>query len=75
MSDKNYFFIFKEYTIMNRNKRDKYLNIYSWFALAIYLLIPFLFPGNRSLEIFGASLSILYVILRLIFRFIDKIKD
>lgn len=57
---------------MDKQKRDKYLNIYSWVAIGIYIFLVAFFPGNRVLAVFG--LFFLYFAVRLILRHLDNKK-
>lgn len=59
---------------MDKRKRDKYLNIYSWIAIGVYIFLVVFFPGNRNLEIFGLCLLFLYFAIRLVFRYLDNKK-
>ncbi|MFW3333164.1 hypothetical protein [Aerococcus viridans] len=52
----------------NKQKQNKYLNIYFWIAIIIYIGLVIFFPGNRTLEIFGLVLVFLFFLIRLILR-------
>ncbi|MDK6233920.1 hypothetical protein QP110_06525 [Aerococcus sp. UMB10185] len=60
---------------MKNKKRDRYLNIYFWLAIIIYISLILFLPNNKYLEFFGLFLVFLFFLLRLIFRRIDKRKD
>ncbi|WCG37497.1 hypothetical protein PML80_08240 [Aerococcus urinaeequi] len=55
-----------------KQKQNKYLNIYFWIAIIIYISLVIFFPGNRTLEIFGLVLVFLFFLIRLILRKIAK---
>lgn len=50
----------------HKQKQNKYLNIYFWIAIIIYISLVIFFPGNRTLEIFGLVLVFLFFLIRLI---------
>ncbi|MFW3454961.1 hypothetical protein ACN68H_08390 [Aerococcus viridans] len=56
----------------NKQKQNKYLNIYFWIAIIIYISLVIFFPGNRTLEVFGLVLVFLFFLIRLILRKIAK---
>ena len=59
----------------NKQKQNKYLNIYFWIAIIIYISLVIFFPGNRTLEVFGLVLVFLFFLIRLILRKIAKKKS